>query len=129
MMTTSKINEVIATSLGYSIKRDGDYFYPASPDGQRLGVISRFNDESFALAALKVHTPDYTSDLNACAVFEATLNDEQKKLYVARLSDAIIGGYVNWLNSPLSSVRMAVFSTALQRCEAYLRTLGLWEEG
>ena len=57
--------------------------------------------------------PDYLNDLNACHEAEKVLNSEQSYEYYVQLSMKV--------NRPF-------IATAPQRCEAFLRTLGLWEE-
>lgn len=68
--------------------------------------------------------PDYPNDLNAMHEAEARLTDEQQPLYFDWLSitsGARIG------ESPLYAFTIAT-STAAQRAEAFLKTLGLWQD-
>ena len=60
-------------------------------------------------------------DLNACAEFEGTLTTEERHDYVRTLCSIMCG----WHSMPGF---VTTFATALQRCEAYLRVKGLWEE-
>lgn len=57
--------------------------------------------------------PDYLNDLNAMHDAEKVLTDEQWDLYCGYL-----GG----------SLRSCASATASQRAEAFLRTIGKWEE-
>lgn len=57
--------------------------------------------------------PDYLGDLNACHEMENELSDEQFDEYYVRVT---------------SRFARPFHATAAQRCEAFLRTLGLWEE-
>lgn len=70
------------------------------------------------------YPPDYLNDLNAMHEAEKNLNSQQQRQYLA------------YLISPLSIVRDTVCvaglqkiadATAAQRAEAFLKTLGLWE--
>lgn len=74
--------------------------------------------------------PRYTEDLNACAEMEEVLTNEQRFDYVYALNEAL--GLVP-LDSPASFREVVLFAfanaTAPQRAEAFLRTLGLFEEG
>jgi len=63
--------------------------------------------------------PDYLNDLNACHEMEKVLNLNQ------------FWAYAKWLIvmvDPLRGQDSYISSTAAQRAEAFLRTLGLWHE-
>lgn len=63
--------------------------------------------------------PDYLNDLNACAEFEKTLPDDVRMSYGKQLQRVLLASAEEnaWLIS----------ATARQRCEAFLRTKGLWD--
>jgi hypothetical protein len=63
----------------------------------------------------KWHIPDYCSDLNAMHEVEENL-----------LGDSWIG-YINQL-ADIEGSLFGIRATARQRAEAFLRTLGKWEE-
>lgn len=72
--------------------------------------------------------PAYTTDLNAIAGAEKTLNQEQRFDFFYALNNIV--GLVDpssaaWIKE--TSVVALVQSTAAQRAEAFLKTLGLWE--
>ncbi len=75
----------------------------------------------------RVRLPDYLNDLNACAAMEATLTDEQRKAYY----DAL-GNFPSFCQFVKSNVvtrpHRVISATAAQRAEAFLRTLGKWED-
>lgn len=60
--------------------------------------------------------PDYCNDLNAMHEAEKVLNDEQKESYFFNLMCL----YGNWPK--------AIQATATERAEAFLKTIGKWEE-
>ena len=60
--------------------------------------------------------PDYLDDLNACHEMEKVLTSEQVTSYVYSLES---------MNERWST---PAFATASQRAEAFLRTIGKWEE-
>jgi len=60
--------------------------------------------------------PDYLDDLNACHEMEKVLTSEQVTSYVYSLES---------MNERWST---PAFATAAQRAEAFLRTIGKWEE-
>ena len=57
--------------------------------------------------------PDYHNDLNACHEMEKVLTYEQFDDYYIELAKRMVRPF---------------HATAPQRCEAFLRTLGLWED-
>lgn len=65
--------------------------------------------------------PDYFTDLNACHEMEMTLKSERLRLeYWLSLSQNAASAEVGYWT--------IVTATAPQRCESFLRTLGLWKE-
>ena len=70
--------------------------------------ISRFGPQEI---------PSYTTDLNAMHEAEKMFTGSQDKEYVNNL---------DWVSERLDG---AVFSTAAQRAEAFLRAIGKWEGG
>jgi len=60
--------------------------------------------------------PDYLNDLNAMHEAEKTLTGEQARAYHNQLGRMAAGGAWIW------------FSSAAQRAEAFLRTIGKWQE-
>ena len=61
--------------------------------------------------------PNCTSDLNAMHEAEKVLTAEQRRSYVNCI-----------FNLPVSECESNTFATAAQRAEAFLRTIGKWEE-
>lgn len=59
--------------------------------------------------------PRYPTDLNACHEMEKIIDNSQKT------------DYIRLLNKGDFSYRRLAFATGPQRCEAFLKTLGLWE--
>ena len=59
--------------------------------------------------------PDYLNDLNACAEFEAVLTSAERFTYIVEL------------NKLCGDEPSAVWATARQRAEAFLKTLNLWK--
>lgn len=72
---------------------------------------------------------DPLSDLNAANAAEAVLSDEQHDDYTLMLARVMAGEppgkYWHW--SDTGSMSRIVSATAAQRCEAFLRSLNLWE--
>lgn len=66
-------------------------------------------------------------DLNACAEFEGALTNEEHNKY-RRILAKVVGERESPSYSTPGWRRRYVSATALQRCEAYLRVKGLWEE-
>ena len=69
--------------------------------------------------------PDYLNDLNAMHEAEKVLTDEQMLNYLDALLDVL--GLSGWYMD-IDSVWQMTHTTAAQRAEAFLRTIGKWEE-
>jgi hypothetical protein len=117
-MTDEQINIAIAESLGWTNCRlaikgaGGGTRYPTAH-----GIPPNRKYEASC--------PNYTSDLNACHEFEKTLDDDLDLDYSENL-ESVTGTRWGANNSyDMSKYRSA---TARQRCEAYLKTIGKWEE-
>ena len=67
--------------------------------------------------------PNYCTDLNAMHEAEKVLTIPQEKEYFFSLKQSV--GDLIWYRSTCRNYR----ATARQRAEAFLRTLGKWEEG
>lgn len=102
-MTDEQINAAIAEACGWR-----DLIFTGL--GQ---FLQRWMGRKNKHEALQ-DTPNYCTDLNAMHEAEQRLTKEQSDDYVARLFD---------------SCYESTFATARQRAEAFLRTLGKWEEG
>ena len=74
--------------------------------------------------AHKKHLPDYLNDLNAMHCAEEMLTDDQWVEYRENIRTVVLGPvrYVSqWCKAD-------IHSTARQRAEAFLRTIGKWKE-
>jgi hypothetical protein len=75
--------------------------------------------------------PDYHNDLNAMHEAEKVLTYEQKEQFVFWMNHIHPSADIHHSDTQ-KDFRLEVFSLvhspASQRCEAFLRTLGLWEE-
>ena len=92
-----------------------------NPEQQRVAIAE-------ACGWLKVHghsvagIPDYLNDLNAMHDAEETLQESQRVTYSNELYDLAV-------EHQLKTGKWSYLSmTASQRAEAFLRTIGKWEE-
>ena len=69
--------------------------------------------------------PDYLHDLNAMHEAEKVLTDEQDLEYSEALEQVVKGRFATANSEDMRRLRSA---TASQRAEAFLRTIGKWEE-
>jgi hypothetical protein len=110
-MTDEQINKAIALHLGWK----------GVVSDQILGVMGvRPSKDEFDLGY--IHTANWTEDLNAMHEAEAMLTKEQVREYQNYMYDMaceIKNTCGRWM--PYSA-------TAAYRAEAFLRTLGKWEE-
>jgi hypothetical protein len=79
-------------------------------------------------AIVSVHSiPDYPHDLNACHEMEKTLKPSMRFRYV-RLIERIAAQANGFEVCKQQMDDAVVFTTAPQRCEAFLRTFNLWKD-
>lgn len=125
-MTKDEIRIEVAKALGWEVEAydSGMCFMP---DGSRVPMSLM---------------PDFVSDLNACHEMEKTLDMNQLYDYGENLARLVQRAEIelekslgfrktndNSLFIPNGHGWFAIASaTALQRCEAFLRTLNLWKE-
>lgn len=72
--------------------------------------------------------PDYLNDLNACAEFEKTLRDNQfHYVNYPHILFEVVAGH-KWDGDLGYFAFNFIHADASQRCEAFLKTKGLWKE-
>jgi hypothetical protein len=106
-MTDEQINAAIAEACGWkAVCVDGDSgFYKGFDNG----------------AELRPDFPDYCTDLNAM--------HEAEKMLAPKNWDRFSENWWNYYHHLLDGdVQKTIHATARQRAEAFLRTLGKWEE-
>lgn len=103
-MTDEQINQRIAEACGWEC---------LAPDVWHHGIVG-YSKDSHGIVRSRI--PDYCADLNAMHEAEMTLTEYQRESIYPRM----MGGW----RSPAKPI----YATARQRAEAFLRTLGKWEE-
>lgn len=98
--------------FNYKDKKAGSHSLSAGTPWQVDYIVADKPDDSFPIT-IGNDVPDYLSDLNAMHEAEKVLTLEQKSVYCLELNKLIYG----------------MCATAAQRAEAFLKTLGLWEDG
>lgn len=96
-----------------------------SPDAQRVAIAEACGwtldhirrGAMYYVPSIDAHVGDPLHDLNAMHEAEATIRKDYDTW----------GVYLHWLGYAAPECR--VFSTAAQRAEAFLRTIGKWEDG
>lgn len=106
-MTDEQINVAIATHCGWTDIRD-DVWH-----GANMGV-----DEH----GLRSQIPSYCDDLNAMHEAEKVLSPRDEGMYFLTLKQLV--GDLIWYRDTCRNYR----ATARERAEAFLKTLGKWEE-
>lgn len=103
-----------------------------TPEAQRIAIA-----ESYGLdvkvcgihlqrdCCRRKRMPDFLNDLNACAEMEKTLSEDECEGYHSAI-DSILGRDDGQFNYPAQSYFF--HATAAQRCEAFLRVKGLWQD-
>lgn len=74
--------------------------------------------------------PDYPNDLNACHEFERWIRLKDRAMYwtYGKKLDGVVARYNDKDNKDQNDCIGIFEATAEQRCEAFLRVLGKWEE-
>lgn len=94
------------------------------PDGSCVGT----SEGEHPLSKWLIFLPDYLSDLNACAEMVRGISIHHQDQFSFELW-AIIRRDRKASETEVGSADfLAVNATSPQRCEAFLRTLGLWQE-
>jgi hypothetical protein len=112
-MTNIEINQRIAEACGWKPCK-----YCAAGSGSKTW---RTPDDTGCRESL----PNYTTDLNEMHYAEQGLTPDQWQAYFDLLVELVAGSAENPRHADYPKV---VRSTARQRAEAFLRTLGKWEE-
>ena len=120
-MSPEKQRVAIATACGW--KCDGHPDQIAVTKGWEFAYQFVINPTGELVTHNSI--PDYLADLNACHEMEKVLTVAQRVTYAHQMGLLLTGGSVgraipNWW--------VIHEATAAQRAEAFLRTLGLWED-
>jgi hypothetical protein len=121
-MSPEKQRRTILEACGWTAKEDKDGFWRAvDPSGNMTYTlwVSKMNVWSAGM-------PDVLEDLNAMHEAEKVLTDEQDLEYSEALEQVVKGRFATANSEDMRRLRSA---TASQRAEAFLRTIGKWEEG
>jgi hypothetical protein len=110
-MTTERQNQVIAEICGLHVE-----FHMTNPP-RAIGVVKQIGELVFVEPI-----PNYHGDLNACAEMEKTLDGNTKEMNSMRYS------YIFHVYTLCNDGREPIRATSAQRCEAFLRVHGKWEE-
>ena len=122
-MTLEKQRIAIATACGWTnvkiIHRSETNKKHSGEDGV---IMNGARPPSWGFGSSSI--PDYLNDLNACHEMEQGLTVAQRVTYAHQMGLLLSGGSVgravpNW---------WFIHATAAEKCEAFLRTLGLWED-
>ena len=123
-MTPEKQRIAIAEACGwkwYVAERVGERFL-RPPDYQPPFHTIRLANGSEPQSDEDLHCPDYLNDLNAMHEAEKTLKFEQIVFYANELLS------LTKTYAPEEHLYALCHATAAQRAEAFLKTLGLWED-
>ena len=110
-MSEQEINEAIAKACGRERNPDGGWY----PDnGLRVGTQA---------------IPDYCGDLNAMHEAEKVMGYDDRLNYPAQLFDVVCRTSGEWQKvfNKIHPDAWALQASAAQRAEAFLRTIGKWE--
>lgn len=113
-MNASQVNQAVAECLGWK-KVEGSFIAPKSSihHKDRNGEVLHWPSP-----------PNFHGSLDAIALAEATLTDEEWISYIDTMKTMLRAH-----SNSYRSVKLKMHSTAPQRCEAFLRVKGRWEDG
>lgn len=96
----------------------------------RSGVdVAEFVYQTLEQVLKHASIPNYPEDLNAMADAVAYLTPEQIDTFAIELSAIVLENpSKTWWNLNPNEVGHVITATAAQQAEAFLKTLGLWEE-
>ena len=116
-MNKEKQKIAIAEACGWSNLQDSDY----KPFGkaQLVGRHPGGSEQNL------LRVPDYLNNLNAMHEAEETMTDQKKRDFTSFLQE-IVDLDCTW--HTLDELFKIAHATAAQRAEAFLRTIGKWEE-
>ena len=85
------------------------------------------DDRTVGISSDSGWIPDYLNDLNACHEMEKVLDYEQCEAFSNTVADIVqAANREKDYAFPWAFAR--IHATAAERCEAFLRVMGLWEE-
>ena len=124
-MTNEQINQAIAEHLGWTrteIRDCSGRWNDTEP--QRMAVIGVRPSKCYVVNPYKTETPDYCNDLNAMHEAEMACSEHTSD----QMREALIR--IRWRDRPNGTPRelSPIHATAIERAEAFLRTVGKWEE-
>lgn len=105
------------------------------PEGGMLFPYPEHHEEDWRLKPFR-GLPDYVNDLNAMHEAEKTIPKRDKCIYANHLMMVVgfdgetdmVDDYGEWSTSKTTSLFSILNATAAQRAEAFLKTIGKWEE-
>lgn len=115
-MKPELINQRIAEKCGWKYHK-----YQADVGEGRFEELEVYVDKN---GCHYTSIPNYFSDLNACHEMEKTLTDGEWERFDLTLDEIVYRE-----RDPSKNRYRRCSATAPQRCEAFLRTVGGWEEG
>ena len=140
-MTNQEINERIAAITGFhdkvGLKKRGLWYRPEACgytncecEAGRFTLEEAKKREYLLYEPVTIHrfkTPNYAESLDACKEFEGAIGKQALEYYAENLAVAVWGSAIGNTMSYLG-VAQLITATPLQRCEAFLRLKGQWDE-
>jgi hypothetical protein len=107
-----------------------------NPDKQRIAIAEYCGTDVYINDKLWDRVPDYLNDLNAMHEAEKTIPKRYKCIYANHLTMVVgfdgetdmVDDYGEWSTSKTTSLFSILNATATQKAEAFLKTIGKWEE-
>jgi len=128
-MTNDEINIAIAEYRNWRNIKEIDYqpfgtdSYIDGPDQMLVGIHPESDSDSDEYEAI----PNYCKDLNEISDAKFTLKGDKRIEFINHLCE-VVKRDENLSEGPYSTMTEAFYSTARQQAEAFLKTIGKWEQ-
>ena len=118
-MTNDEINKTIATHIFGFEDYDMLLSFSGAPERKLYGATKFANTWT--------PVPDYCNDLNAIHDVKSTLKGDKRIGFIDILCE-VVKRDKNISEGPYSTMVESFYATAKQQSEAFLKTIGKWEE-
>lgn len=115
-MSEEEINKAIAEACGWEFSETAVSY----PNGLKI----QFHPPEYVKEVFFKEIPDYCNDLNAMHEAENMLTEKQTRTFAFMLAQVLD----TTPTVDLDDQFLNIHATAIQRAEAFLKTIGKWEE-
>lgn len=118
-LSHEELNRRLAELVGWVFNKVPGYLAILGPDGHYQGGASDYDPDQLKTAMGNARVPSYSTSLDACAVVEAGLTENQRGEFIDKLCNICRAQN----DGPGTAISKAFFATATQRTIALIRCL------